>query len=411
MRGSRVNGERAETAEARETASRADERAVPAPPAAPPTTAAPPSADAQAAQAIAAVTVDGVLPAPGRPVVGVTSVWLGGLFFLLLGHAIYMARTLFLPILLAVLASLALSPVVRRLEQRCVPPYLSAALLLILLLGLFVGGFVALSGPVSDWVERAPAHVRTFERKLGFIKEPIEKVREAAETVEQAAGAIGSTKVVRTQDTSLVERLLTQTQSALSMVSITFVLLYFMLGSGDHFLRKLVEVVPRFADKRRTVEIVRIIEVEISRYLFTITAIYAALGVTVGVLFTALGVPNGWVWGMVAAVAPYIPYLGPITVTALLTITSLETPGSIGHALVPPLCYGVLSIIEGMFVTPLVLGSKLRLSPVIVFAGLLVWSWLWGIPGALIAVPALLAVKVTCDEIPAWKPIGHLMGN
>ncbi len=343
--------------------------------------------------------------------VAVSSIWLPGIFFLLLAHAMYLGRSLLLPMLLAVLASLALSPVVRRLEHFRIPPYASAALLLAALAGLWGAGFVAVSGPVSDWVAQAPAHVRTFERKLGFIKAPIEKVRAAAETVEHATGAIEEGKVVRTQDTSLLERLLTQTQSALSTVLITAVLLYFLLASGDHFLRRLVEVVPRFADKRRAVEIVRVIELEISRYLITISVIYMLLGLLVGLVFMVLGVANAAVWGMVAALAPFVPYLGPLVVAALITLTSIEAFGSLGHALLPPLCYVTLAVIEGAFVTPLVLGQKLRLSPVVVFSGLLVWSWLWGIAGSLIAVPVLLTVKVMCDEIPSCKPIGHLMGS
>jgi predicted PurR-regulated permease PerM len=202
-----------------------------------------------------------------------------------------------------------------------------------------------------------------------------------------------------------------RTPAFLANVLVMFILLYFLLASGDQFLRKLVRIAPRFEDKRRAVEIAHDIEQRISVYLQTITLINLGLGISVAIAAYFVGLPNAPLWGFLAFALNFIPYLGALIGIAISFVISLLTFDSLGHALVLPAIYLGYNIIEGNFVTPYILSRILTLNTVIVFFSIMFWTWLWGIPGALLAVPILATFKIVSDHVDFLRPVGDFIGD
>jgi predicted PurR-regulated permease PerM len=336
---------------------------------------------------------------------------LWGIFLLLVGFTLYFTRSVALPVALAALASLVLAPVVRALRRLRIPPPISAGILLLGLLGGFLYGVYALSGPAADWMSRAPASAREVEQKLRFLRQPVEAMSQATQQVEKAAqlGAPADPRAVVVQPHTLADVLLDQTQGFLSALLVTGILLFFLLSSPDDFLEKLVELAPRLRDKKRIVAAAREIESEVSTYLLVISAINAGFGLAVGAALYALGVPNAALWGVLAFVTNYVPYVGAFALAIVLVGVGVLSFADPWHMFLPSIVFVLLNAIESNVVTPLVLGTRLTLSPVVVFVWVILWSWLWGVPGGIIAVPLLAALKITLQHIPAVAPLAHLL--
>ncbi|HEX6141180.1 MAG TPA: AI-2E family transporter [Geminicoccaceae bacterium] len=340
----------------------------------------------------------------------------GGVLLLGIFYTLYFAKTIFVPFVLAFLLNLLLSPVVRKLARLGIPEALGAAAVLLLMLAAVGTGVFQLSGPATDWFERAPYTFARFELRLREFKAPMEEIQQATKKLEQLAnggqeaGAEDPETVV-VQGPSIAETFVVSTYSIVAAIVITIVLLYFLLASGDLFLRKLVQVLPRLHDKKRAIEIARQCEKDISAYLLTITCVNAALGVVVGAAMWAIGMPNPVLWGVLAGVLNYMPYLGPTVMIGVLTLVSMATFYDWADILAPPAIFLLLTSLEGNLITPSILGRRLTLNPVVIFGAILVWGFLWGIPGVLIAVPLLAALKILCDNIPPLYAVGQFLGR
>jgi predicted PurR-regulated permease PerM len=187
--------------------------------------------------------------------------------------------------------------------------------------------------------------------------------------------------------------------------------LFFMLASGDTFLSKLVKVIPRFRDKKRAVAIVHEVQEDIAVYMLAITLINAGMGAAVGGVMLALGVPNAALWGVMATLLNYIPYVGAIVGVGVVALVSLATFDSVGYALLAPLTYTVLTSVEANVVTPLILGKRLRLNPLVLFAAVIFWGWVWGVPGAFVAVPITVAMRIIFDRVEQLRPLAEFFGR
>jgi predicted PurR-regulated permease PerM len=337
-----------------------------------------------------------------------------GIFVLLAMYTLYFARAFLLPIVVATILNFLLSPVVRGLNRLHVPQPLGAGLVILALLATVGLGIERLSGPAAAWIEKTPQGVERIETRIRGLRRPVEQVQEAAEKVEEEVGRLsgnGETQEVRVQEGTFTGALLSRTQAFLGGAIVVLILLYFLLASGDFFLRKLVRVLPRLEDKRRAVEIARQTELHISTYLSTVALINTVLGIVVALAMWLVGMPNPALWGVLAGLLNFVPYLGPIVTAGVILIVSLLTFESLGRALVAPILYFAINFTEGSFVTPTVLGRRLTLNPVVVFVGLVFWGWLWGIPGALLAVPLLAVFKILCDHIEPLSPLGEFLGR
>ncbi len=345
------------------------------------------------------------------------SVALSGLFILASFYTLYFCRSLLLPLVMAGLFSLLLSPVVRALKRLHIPEALGAGLVILALLGALGAGIYSLSGPAVDWMQRAPQSLRSAQVKLRDLQRSVQRFGRATEQVEKmadataAAGTAQPPVAVAVQATPLRERIFSRATDLAADGVVMIILLYFLLASGDLFLRKLIRVLPRLSDKRRAVEIARQVERDISAYLSTVTMINLGLGAAVAVSFFLLRVPNPLLWGAMVAVLNYVPYLGPIVDYSVFLMVGLLSFNGGWHMLLPAGTFLVLNIIEAYVFTPMILGRRLTLNPVMLFVGLTFWGWIWGIVGAILAVPIMAVFKIFCDHIEPLAPIGEFLGD
>ena len=347
---------------------------------------------------------------------GLRSFALTGLLLLACFYTLFFAEGFFAPLVLAMVFNFFLSPFVRALKKLWIPEAAGAGIVMLTVifgLGLLIYEF---SGSVSEWVGRAPAILGGISTELQKLKKPVEKVSQATEQVNkltQVAAGDQSKKPtqVEMKRPGAFDGFFTKTRDVVLEVVVFLVMLYFLLASGDLFLRKLIHVLPRFEDKKRAVLIMRQIEDHISKYLITVAMINACLGVAGGLVFWALGMPNPALWGALAFVLNFIPYLGALAEILIVGVVAAATFPHLSHALLVPTCYLALAAIEGNFVTPYIMGRRMTLNPVVIFVAVTFGGFLWGILGVFLAVPALVMLKIFCDHIEPLASFGEFLGS
>ena len=338
-----------------------------------------------------------------------TNRMLMGILILMSGGALYLASAFFMPVVLSFLLALTLSPLVRFMRKRGVPEGV-AAILVVIVVTLGIGGtFAALGTPFYTLVNQAPQMIREVQGKFAQFRKPLSTVNEMAAQVDNATGSSPSVQKVSVEQPGIISTVAGSALSVVTNFAIVVVLTAFLLASGTHFSEQIVKSFDTFGDKKHALRTVRDIESKISRYLLTITLINAGLGVAVGLAMWAVGMPTPLLWGMLAGILNFLPYIGSLIGIAIVAVVSLVTFPSIGVALLAPLAYFACTTVEGQFVTPTVVGRRLRINTVAVFIALAFWSFLWSIPGALIAVPILVFVKVLCDNIPGMNGLGRFL--
>ncbi len=353
----------------------------------------------------------------GKQLVWIRSAALSGIFFLTLMYTMYFAAALIMPIVLALLLSLALSPVASLLERLYVPRPIGALLVILAVTGIMVAAVYALASPAAKWLEKAPRELQKMEYKLAWVKEPIRKIEATREQIEDLATAGDSSESTAAASESsqpsfsLIKIVLTRTPEVLFSIAVMLILLYFLLAAGDAFLKKLVRIAPSLRDKIRVVETARDIQRHVSVYLGTITLINIGVGMVVSLGMYLAGMPNPILWGAMTGVLNFIPYLGVAISIVIVTFASLLTFETIGQVLLPPAIIFAINVIEGQFMTPIITGRRLALSPVAIFVTLVVLGWMWGIIGVLIAVPVLASIKLVCDQIEPLSGVATLLGR
>jgi predicted PurR-regulated permease PerM len=342
----------------------------------------------------------------------VRSVAITGLFVLAVLYTLFFARAFLLPIVLAVLLDFLLSPIIRALKRIRIPEPLGAAMVLLALLGALGGAAYSLADPAREWVRKAPQSLATVQERLRDLRRPVEQMTRTAEQVEAATEVTESgPQEVVVRGPRLSERLFGSTQSLLTGALETLILLYFLLAAGDLFLQKLIKVLPLLRDKKKAVAIARETEASISTYLFTVAVVNIGLGVAVTLVMLLLKMPNALLWGTLAALAEFIPYLGATVMLGLLAMAGLVAFPDVGRALLVPGAYLAVNLVQANFISPTVLGRRLTLNPVAILVGLVFWWWIWGVGGAFIAVPLLATFKIFCDHIESLAPIGEFLGK
>ncbi|CAN5375517.1 AI-2E family transporter [soil metagenome] len=339
------------------------------------------------------------------------SVSIVGIFVLLLMGAMWFARGFFLPIILAILISLTFAPLTRFLRKHGIPSLVSAVLIVVGMFAALVLGSLYLAEPMTTLFASAPEITAQLKIRLSDFREPLSEVIKAGEQMDaMTQPGDAPAKVVIAQPG--IASWAADTLSGLgATLGATLILVLFMLSSGDLFLQKLIRVVPTLTDKKRSLRIVYDVESEVSRYLLTITVINIGFGIAVGLAMWSIGLSNPVLWGVAAAGLNFIPYVGAIIGTAASAITGMLTFEPLTMALLPPAIYLGFHIVESALVTPLTLGRRLELNPVAIFITLAFWSWMWGIVGALIAVPILVVVKVFCDNLPSLTNVGEFLSG
>jgi predicted PurR-regulated permease PerM len=347
------------------------------------------------------------MPLPSNP----QTFFLGSLFTLAVLAAVYVASSIILPVVLAFVLQLLLQPAVRLLERVHLPRALGALLAILLVVGAIVGLVAALSVPARTWAERLPEGIPRLESHLVVLKGPIQMFQKAIQQAEQVAdtpGEKGAAVSVR-GDLGLTGALFAGTRAVLDGLFTTILVLYFLLMSGEIFLRRMVEVLPNFSNKRQAVEISQQIEADISAYLVTITAMNAAVGIGTAVAMYLCGLGDPLLWGAVAFLLNYIPILGPLFGTGIFLLVGMLSFDNLWAALLPPALYFGLHLVEGETLTPMLVARRFTLNPVLIILTLVFWFWMWGVPGAILAVPMLAILKIVSDRVRPLKALGHLL--
>jgi len=339
----------------------------------------------------------------------VRSIALTGLFILAMFYTIYFMRSILLPIVLALLLSYLLRPIVRGLDRLKIPLPVSAALLLIGFFGLIGYGISVLATPTAEWLQKAPAGFAELQRKLLPVKKSVAQVTQATGEIEKLASANAEIKAVEVKRHPITETLFMRTPEFIASAVLSLILLYFLLVYDQAFIAKLVKLLPTLSDKKTAVGIAQDIEAQISRYLFTVTAINVCLGVAVGTAVGLLGLRNPVMWGVRGALLNVVPYLGALTGIICMTIGAALSFDSLEYAFVFPAVYLSFGVLEGSFITPWIMGRSLTLNPVIILLSLTFWGWMWGIVGIILAVPILAAFKILCAHIKPMEPLAEFL--
>ncbi|HEU5312953.1 MAG TPA: AI-2E family transporter [Candidatus Udaeobacter sp.] len=339
----------------------------------------------------------------------VRSIALTGLFVLAVFYTIYFMRSILLPIVLALLLSFLLRPIVRGLAKLKIPLPVGAALILIGLFALVGYGISTLATPTVEWLQKAPLGLTELQRKLLPVKKSVAQVAQATGEIEKLATTNAETRTVEVKRHPITEMFVARTPEFIASAVLLTILLYFLLVYDQAFIAKLVKLLPTLSDKKAAVGIAHDIESQVSRYLLTITAINACLGLAVGTAVGLLGLANPAMWGVMVALLNFVPYLGALTGIICMTIGAVLSFNSLGYALIFPAIYLAFGTLEGSFVTPWVMGRSLTLNPVIILLSLTFWAWMWGIVGIILAVPILAAFKIFCTHIKPLEPLAEFL--
>jgi predicted PurR-regulated permease PerM len=351
---------------------------------------------------------------------------------LLSAASLYLAREIFVPVAFAVLLTVSLRPIVRMLERARLPTAAGATIVTLALLAVTTVLGWGLSWPVQDWVDSAPKRLEAAQARLDKLRQPVQRATEVVTKFENAAQGNGggggtdnasagaTTKpAAKSSDTAgegpkappLLARTFGTTTSFLSGVVEVVLLLYLLLASGDLFARKLMKLIPRWRDKSNAVEAIGEVEAAVLRYLLVTLLINVGQGIAVGLVMWWLGVPGPLMWALLTVVLEFIPYLGATVMVAMLAVVGFAAFDSLGRAIAPPLAYLVITTLQNNVVSPYAYGNRLKLNPVAVLVGVLVWWFLWGIAGAFLAVPIIATIKIIADRTEGMRAVGEFLGE
>jgi predicted PurR-regulated permease PerM len=359
--------------------------------------------------------------------VDVRSASLAVIAVLLSVFALHWASAVFIPLMMSLMFSYALTPAVDLLGRWRLPRAAGAAIVLLAILSTIGWAGYTLRDDADGLIESLPEAARKVRESLqaapGGSESNFDRMQKAARQLEQAASdgkpALTARGVTRVQvekpafnikDHVVVGGL--RLVEMLGQLIVVFFITYFLLVSGDSFRRKLVRIAgPTFARRKITVQALNEITEQIQRYLVVQLLTSVGVGIATAAAFWVIGLQHAAVWGIAAAVLNLIPYVGSVVLCALAAVVALTQFGTLEKA---ALVVGVsvcLHVVSGHLVTPWLTGRTSRLSAVVVFVGVLAWGWLWGIWGLLLGAPILMAIKAVCDRVDDLKPIGELLGG
>jgi predicted PurR-regulated permease PerM len=424
-------------------------------------------------------------PAPGADGGGARTGGIVVLATLAIIGALYVGREFFVPIAFAFLLNALFRPVVRVLNRRAKLPAPAAAAAVVLgLLGVFALAGYGLSGPIKEWVAKAPERFDAAEQKLSRLRQPIQQVQRVTQKLEHAtdfggAGAdsqpmsdaasqpaapatqpsagpaspppaapanakgAGKSDGARAQsgasdpaepkgvESTLGEqppappppqvpapagpgiagRFLGTTTSLVGGITEVLVLLYLLLAADDLFFRKLLKVMPTVRDKKTADEVVDEAQGVVMRYLWVTLLINLGQATVIGLVLWWLGMPSPLMWALLTVVLEFIPYLGAAIMIVLLSVVAFATFDSLGRILAVPGSYLLVTTLQNNIVSPLAYGDRLKLNPVAVLLGVVFWWYVWGTPGAFLAVPLIATIKIVTCRIDRFAPVGEFLSE
>ncbi len=341
---------------------------------------------------------------------------LSGLLAMAVIYTLHTAADILVPIMLATFLGLLFFPLVRKLAKMGIPSFITAGLVIATLLTAAWLSVSFMAKPAEAWLKDAPRSIRQLREQSLQTDQKIEDIKQLAEEVDEL------TEVEDTNDRSkpqpvtikqpgLFEELVGGLPTLVAQAVIVVFLTFFLLVTADTFLLKIVRCGKTWAQRRKIVVIARSIQRELSRYLGLITLINIGLGAATAGFLHAMDVPRAIMWGAIVALFNFAPYLGAVTSTFLLMVVGLTTFPTPAEALVIPAGFLVLTTLEGQIITPTLVGRNMSINPTVVLLSVIFWGWMWGIAGALMAVPLLTCFKVFCDRYPPMQFVGSFLSS
>lgn len=328
---------------------------------------------------------------------------LGILAALAILYTAYLAQNLVAPITAAVVASFIFMPLMRAVPFRFLPDAASAAIIVAVIAGSFTGGVWLLAEPAAKWMDRIPAALAEIEEKSREISKPVEAMRRASKQVEELTRADDEPREVVVRGEGFISQAMEEAGQKGASLIIFIVLLYFLLATGELIRDRIIHSAHSLTDKEKARRILFSIEREISTYLLSISLINAGLGAAIGTAMWAIGLPNALLWGVAGALLNFVPYAGAAAGMALTGFVAFMSFDSIGHAVLAPALYFLCNLVESQFVTPSVLGKRHTLNAAVVFVSIVFWGWMWGVIGAVLAVPILVILNTTFAQIDTLR--------
>lgn len=355
---------------------------------------------------------------PSRPALFSTRLLvplLASIFAVLAIAALQFASSLLVPIAVSLLLTLLLGPLVRWMSRYGVAEPVAAGLIVFGTVTVMSAMILALAGPATDWLRRAPATMHRVEEKLRTI-EPMSAIQATATSVARLAGVGSADSAAARIEVSQpapgpLEQFGWTTARVVSGILTVVFLTFFLLASGSMFRRKIAYLFPSGTHRTRIKRALFEIEQQMSRYLLINTVISIGFGVATGALLAAIGVPNPILWGAVAGALNFIPYLGALVTVVLIGIVTLATFDGTQEMILACGGFLLLDLLKGHFVSPVVLGRRMPLNTVAVLLSLLFWGWVWGIVGVILAVPLTVMVQVICSHSERLRGVGIVLGN
>lgn len=348
-----------------------------------------------------------------------TTIGLTTLTFLAVTQALYVSTAVMLPIVAALVAALACRPIVRWMTNLRIPPMVGAGI--VLSMAVLIVAFLAtqLIKPAAEWAERAPIkfHMLRLQRKLEPVQQPLQDLSKAADELSTvtsdtvSADELDAIQQVVVKPPSLINEVLSSTTQFAAGAFLFLVLTYFFLAKGDVLVIRIAAVFDPGGQVGPHGDAAAAVEKSVSTYLMNVGTINAGLGVAVGLACWAVGVPNPMLWGAMAAVLNFLPYIGGLIGAAIVLGVSLLSFDSTAYAFVAPSVYLALTTIEGNFITPSVLGRSMSLNPLVVILSLTYWTWLWGLGGAILAVPLLAIITSLSRQFEATRGLALILSE
>ncbi len=392
-------------------------------------TAIPSASPGIQSEAIAPTAPDAATPPPARRLPMALAV--GIVAVIAIVGALYLARAFVVPLLIGILSSYALRPFVDWLKAWHVPRAAGAALVLAALVGGLSWAALSLGGDAASRIEKLPEAARKVRQHVTDAREAgptaLQKIEEAATELQGAAADATRTgkppkraspaRAIPEAEPAAWLRNYMLAQSALlfavaAQAPIVLLLAYFLLASGEHFRRKLVQLVgPSLSRKKDAVRILEEIDVQIQRYLLATLGLNVVVGVATWLAFEALGMEQAGAWGVTAGVLHFVPYLGPVVFAIASGVAAFMQFGTALGAFTVAGASLLVAVAVGTLVTTWLQSRFARVNAAVLFIALLFFGWLWGIWGLLLSAPLVAICKVVCDRVEPLKPVGELLGH
>lgn len=330
--------------------------------------------------------------------------------------AAYFARSLLLPLVLAIFVAMLLGPCVAWLVRRGVPRMVAAFLITTAFAAVIIVGVANLFKPLETWLAEVPRALTSLQRHGTVVEDRLRSLSATKAQVEEIAKEVTGDderklRVEVDEGSKSTQKAAGYLLNLLYSLAISLLMVFFVLSSGNLIVRRAVLLGRTREARRRAVRVARTVQSQFSRYLFTVTCMNAALGVTTALMLKAMGIPDPWLWGILAGVLNYAPFVGTMITAAAITVAAAASQDGLAATLLPGLAYVALNGLEANLLTPALLGERLSLNPIFVLLSIVVLAWLWGAGGAFVAVPTLVVLKAILSELDGdaapWARILH----